>query len=206
MSNRAPAILSAVTVAAMIAGWVAITVDTGASKTAEAQRAAQGEACAHEEGFGAGLANYLPSNEAKAAPQTVFRDGDGNPVSLADFRGQGLVVNFWATWCAPCVAEMPALDRLNADLSDDGITVLAISEDRNPETVVPAFYERVGLETLGIYADEGMKLAREAAVSGLPTTLLINPAGDEVAAVLGPAEWDEPEIAEFLKNCLLHQG
>jgi len=206
MSKSAPVIISTVAVAAMIGGWAAFGLQSSEMKQEMAVDAASGGACTHEKGVAAGLTNYLPSDGPKQAPQTTFRDDDDNVLSLADLKGQGLVVNFWATWCAPCVAEMPALDRLDAEMADQGIRVIAINEDRNPDAVAPGFYEETGLTSLGLYADEGMQLAREASVSGLPTTLLINRNGDEVGAVVGPAEWDAPEIEAFLKSCLLAGG
>lgn len=189
--------------AGMIAGgWAAYGIKADRARTLEVHRQAITDACSHDRARAAGLTSYLPVARPQPASQTTFMDARGNGIRLADFRGTGVVLNFWATWCVPCVAEMPALDRLDANLADEGIRVVAVSEDRKPLEVSPPFYEKHGLLSMGIYADNTMALARNMNVAGLPTTSLINRAGEEVAAVLGPAEWDQLDIADFLRRCL----
>ena len=128
---------------------------------------------------------------------------DGETAStLADHQGRGVIVNFWATWCAPCVKEMPALDRLHAELADDGIDVLALSEDRNGAKVVPRFYARNEIANLAVLIDERGKVAHASGLRGLPTTLLVGADGREVGRVVGEAEWDHPDAIAFLRRCL----
>src|SRR5512147_2300615 len=116
------------------------------------------------------LGKYTPTAEAKAIPAATFLDAQGDEKSLADSRGKGLVVNFWATWCAPCVKEMPALDRLSAGLGDDDIKVLALSADRGGAPVVKEFYAKNGIRNLPVMIDAKGAVARALAVPGLPTT------------------------------------
>ncbi len=148
------------------------------------------------------LSGYIPVRGDKPVPQTSVLDKAGKPVSIADFRGRGVVMNFWATWCAPCVKEMPSLDRLEAKLENDGIEVLAINEDDRDFELVARYYRKLGLEHLAMLVDRGKVLMRATKVFSLPTTLLIDGEGDEVAGVLGPAEWDDERIVAFLRRCL----
>ncbi len=149
---------------------------------------------------------FTPSSPPKPVPATPFIGPDGAAVSLADFRGRGVVLNFWATWCAPCVREMPQLNRLKTLLAEHGIDVLAVSEDRAGAAVVDKFYKVNKLDALDIYIDEGMKLLRALKVRGLPTTVLIDRSGHEVGRTLGIAEWDAPEVSAFVRRCLGKDG
>lgn len=154
----------------------------------------------------AALAKFQPA-EAAAPDSTVafFQDGE-REVTLAEWRGKGLVLNFWATWCAPCVEEMPALDALHADVAGDGIAVLAVSSDLGGAEAVRTFYDKQGIEHLAVLTDPRSRMGQSFGVFGLPTTLLINAEGREVGRVLGAAEWNAPEVAAFLRACLAPAG
>jgi thiol-disulfide isomerase/thioredoxin len=121
--------------------------------------------------------------------------------TLARFRGSVTLVNFWATWCVPCVKEMPSLDRLAARLGPEGLTVLPISQDRDPAVIQP-FYVARHLTALGRWHDPGGALAQAFAVPGLPTTFLLDRDGRVVGLLLGPAEWDSPEAVALLRHYL----
>jgi thiol-disulfide isomerase/thioredoxin len=148
------------------------------------------------------IAKFEASKEPAAAPDEPFTDETDQERTLAGLRGSGLVVNFWATWCAPCVKEMPALDALAKQLKDDGIVVLALSADREGAPVVRKFYEKNEITNLGIAIDRMSRVARSLKVGGLPTTILFDAAGREVGRVVGTAEWDQPATVEFLRGCL----
>lgn len=135
----------------------------------------------------------------QAAPLAIpMQTADGRALSLADFRGRYVLLNLWATWCPPCVKEMPSLDRLQAMKGDAGFEVVALSIDRQGKDVVAPFYQRVGLTNLAIYLDQDARSMAALRITGLPTTLLIDPNGHEIARWPGAREWDHPgTIAEI---------
>lgn len=152
------------------------------------------------------LGRYKPTAEPREIPTATFLDAEGNEKSLSDLRGKGLVLNFWATWCAPCVREMPALDRLAAAAGGRGLRVLALSADREGAPVVRTFYEVNGVGHLAVAVDKLSRVARAVGVDGLPTTVLYNAQGHEMGRVIGVAEWDTPAALDFLAGCLAAHG
>lgn len=134
------------------------------------------------------------------APAFSFTDAEGKEHGAADFAGQGLVVNLWATWCPPCVAEMPALDRAQAALAEEGVTVLALSSDREGRAKVEPFYRDRGIRHLGLWLDPRGAATRALGARGLPTTVLIDRKGRERARLVGPAEWDKPEMLAAIRR------
>jgi len=144
----------------------------------------------------------LAPEVAHGAFDTPFFNGKKEPVTLKSFKGQGVVLDFWATWCAPCVREMPALANLAAKLAARGVRVVAISEDRKALDLVPPFYADKGIKNLELYYDVKSHLSRTIGVEGLPTTVLISADGHEIGRVKGALEWDASEIVEFLATSL----
>ncbi|MHB1206950.1 MAG: TlpA family protein disulfide reductase [Rhodospirillaceae bacterium] len=138
--------------------------------------------------------------EPKDAPKTVFKDSADADKTLDDFAGKALVVNFWATWCAPCVKEMPTLDALQAQLGGDTFQVLTISQDREGATVARPFMEKNGWKNLALYTESGARFQRDAGIRGLPTTIIIDKAGKEVGRVEGEVQWTSPAVMEKLKS------
>jgi len=144
---------------------------------------------------------YFVTHEAPKSIATIaFEDGQGQPRSLADFQGKVVLLNIWATWCGPCRREMPSLDRLQGMLGGADFEVVALSIDRAGIEVVRKFYADVGIRDLTIYIDSSGKATRELGTVGVPATLLIDREGRELGRLVGPAEWDEPEIVQFLKR------
>jgi thiol-disulfide isomerase/thioredoxin len=146
-------------------------------------------------------AGVRPLTASQGGPQPVpdftFNDAEGAAKTLRDFDGKSFVINFWATWCAPCVAEMPALDRMQRALAEEGVMVLALSSDRGGAAQVRPFYERVGIRHLPIWLDPRGAAARAFGVRAVPTTVLVDRQRREVARLAGPADWDEaPMLAE----------
>lgn len=148
------------------------------------------------------LNRIMASNINRDAFSTPFYDGGANEVSLNSFKGSGLIVNFWATWCVPCVKEMPALDRLAAKISASNVKVLALSVDRKALEKVPVFYKEIGIKNLGVMFDEKGVLSKLMGVKGLPTTVLIRADGTVFGSVVGMAEWDNDEVAQYLGRVL----
>ena len=120
----------------------------------------------------------------------VFLDEAEGEMTLADLKGKYILLNFWATWCAPCRKEMPSLDNLQAELGGDEFAVVTVATGRNAPTGIRRFFEEFGVTTLPQYRDPKQTLAREMAVFGLPTTVILNPEGQEIARLRGDALWD----------------
>jgi thiol-disulfide isomerase/thioredoxin len=146
--------------------------------------------------------NFTLLDPPVPAPPEAFTDLAGTRVRLADFESRVVLLNFWATWCAPCVREMPALDRLQAALGDRGLSVVAVSIDRAGVKVIGPFAKRLGLARLGLYHDPKGALFRAFGVTGLPASFLIDRGGGIVGAYGGPAEWDGPEASALIEYYL----
>jgi thiol-disulfide isomerase/thioredoxin len=138
--------------------------------------------------------------EAVGLPETVLLDATDGAHSLADHRGKWVVVNFWATWCAPCRHEMPSLDRLQLAMPD--IAVLPIATGRNAVPGIEKFYATAEIKSLPILRDTKSELARAANVLGLPVTLILNPEGQEIARLIGDAEWDSDNAKAILSTLM----
>lgn len=143
--------------------------------------------------------NFNPLDPPVPAPQTAFADANGQTITLKDFLGKVVVLNFWATWCAPCVREMPTLDNLQAQLGGSEMAVVAVSEDRGGAKVVQPFMKRYALRHLEVYLDRKGALRREFGATGLPTTLVIDTEGKVVGGLQGPAEWDSEEALALIR-------
>lgn len=141
-------------------------------------------------------------DQPRAVPAIHFSDEQGRDVTLADFRGQVVLLNIWATWCVPCRKEMPTLDRLQARLGGENFQVVALSIDRGGIPPVKTFYQQLGLAKLAIYVDPSGSGSRALAIPGVPTTLLIDHEGREVARKMGEAEWDSPEMVSLIQRAI----
>ena len=146
-----------------------------------------------------GVAKFALAKEPKPLPELRFTDADDKPLTLADYKGKVVLVNFWATWCAPCVKEMPSLDRLQAAVGKDRLVVLPLSLDGSSRAKVAPFYADRKLANLGIYFDKGKKALGALDVSVLPTSVLIDPQGRELGRLEGNADWDKPEAVALIK-------
>jgi len=144
-------------------------------------------------------------DQPRVMPEIHFADDQGHQLTLGDFRGRVVLLNVWATWCVPCRKEMPALDRLQARLGGNDFLVIPLSIDREGVAPVKRFYQELKLEKLGIYVDPSGKGSQALAIPGVPTTLLIDRQGREVARKMGPAEWDGEETLSLVKQTI-HRG
>ena len=135
-------------------------------------------------------------------PELRFVDGEGRPLTLADFRGKVILLNLWATWCIPCLREMPTLDRLQAKLGGPRFQVVVLSIDIGGIPVVEKFYRALKLKALGIYVDKTTRARIALGVVGIPTTLLIDRQGREIGRFAGPAEWDSKEAIKAIRRYL----
>lgn len=138
-----------------------------------------------------------PAADVRAAPGFAIEDTQGKMHELSDYKGQVLVVNFWATWCAPCVKEMPSLQRAWEALRDEGIQVLAINMGEDKQAI-DRFTDRYPVD-FPVLLDTGLEVANEWSVMGLPTTYVVNPAGEIAYQITGEREWDAPELLEEIR-------
>jgi thiol-disulfide isomerase/thioredoxin len=145
------------------------------------------------------LARFTLAKEPKPMPDLAFTDANDKPVKLSDYKGKTVLLNFWATWCAPCVKEMPSLDKLQAEMGKDKFVVLPLSLDGPSKPKVAPFYADRKLANLGIYFDKGKKALGALDISVLPTSVLVDPEGREIGRMEGDADWDKPEALALMK-------
>ncbi len=169
-------------------------------------------------GFKPAAAEREPSAESappgrlihRAEPLSVrdfaFTSADGKLHRLSDWRGKVVLLNLWATWCAPCEAEMPSLDRLQAKLGSGGFAVLALSMDRTGPDKPQSFFAGNGITHLAIYMDSAGQAAASVRASGLPVSIILDRRGREVARLIGPAEWDSAATAAKVEEYINSRG
>ena len=149
------------------------------------------------EGLLVGDMKKLALVEPVAIPEAVLLDASEAEHSLAEYRGKWVVLNFWATWCAPCRAEMPSLQRLAVAMPE--IAVVPVATGRNAVAQIGKFYEEAGVTSLPVLRDPKSGLARAMGVLGLPVTVILDPEGREVARLIGDAEWDSAAAQAVLR-------
>jgi thiol-disulfide isomerase/thioredoxin len=139
----------------------------------------------------------LTLSEPADLPDADLVTLDDAPASLDEYRGQWVVLNFWATWCAPCRAEMPSLDALAGSIP--GLVVVPVATGRNAPEAIRRFYDELGVKNLPILRDPKSALSRQMGIAGLPVTVILNPEGQEVGRLIGDADWNSPEAHAVLK-------
>ena len=139
------------------------------------------------------------SHKGEAAPAAMFKNPDGGAASIAKFKGVPVLVNLWASWCAPCVKELPTLARLEAAQAKDGkLAVIAVSQDSAPKASVDAFLAEKKIGKFAAYRDPDMALTSALGVQIMPTTILYNSAGKEVWRFTGDLDWTGAEATKLL--------
>src|SRR5436190_1698898 len=135
-------------------------------------------------------------------PDLAFEDADGRPRKLSDWRGRTVLVNLWATWCVPCRKEMPALDRLQTKLGDKDFEVVAINIDTRDLEKPRNFLKQANLARLGYFSDQKAKVFQDlkavGRALGMPTSVLVDGQGCEIATIAGPAEWDSDDAIKLI--------
>jgi thiol-disulfide isomerase/thioredoxin len=134
----------------------------------------------------------------RQAPLTPILTADGGVLNLSRFQGKVVLLNFWATWCPPCIREMPSLDRLQAELGGDTFTVVVLSIDRLGLDVVTPFFKRLGVKNLTIYLDPKSTAGNAFGLYGLPISYIIDHEGLVMGYLVGAAEWDSVEARSLL--------
>ncbi|MBV9826207.1 MAG: TlpA family protein disulfide reductase [Alphaproteobacteria bacterium] len=147
------------------------------------------------------LGEFIPANPAQPAPDVTFTNMNGAPLHFTDFKGKPVVVNLWATWCQPCLREMPSLERLQSKL-EGKLTVAAISEDRGGAKIVEPFLGENHIQTVKVFLDPKSEVGHAFKTRGLPTSIVIDAKGNVVGEIEGPTEWDGPKMMSVLRPLL----
>lgn len=146
------------------------------------------------------LARLEPANTAKSVPAVAFTDGEGRRHMLSEFRGRYVLLNLWATWCSPCVRELPALAALQAAMPDNRLAVVAVNVGRSGAAETSEFLKEHGARSLGVYLDTNIALMRAFRAYGLPFSILIDAQGREVARAAGPNDWNAKTAIAYFKS------
>lgn len=150
------------------------------------------------------------ASDPESMPELTFNGPDGKPITLKDFKGKTLLLNLWATWCVPCRAEMPALDRLQKELGSDKFEVVTVNIDTARLERPKAFLDEIGVKSLSFYADPKaavfQQLKQDGQVMGLPTTFLVDPSGCQIGLMSGPAAWDSADGKALISSVVAHSS
>lgn len=146
-----------------------------------------------------GLAAFVHNPSPKPVKDITFQDDSGNDVSLSSFQGKTILLNFWATWCAPCREEMPSLNNLQKSHGSPGFEVVALSLDRKGVEAAQKFLNENGAQDLKLYIDKTARAGTELGIRGMPTTILIDAAGKEIGRLAGAAEWDSKAAIKLIE-------
>ena len=206
--SRRPLLAAAAVLGTLGLGAAALygTAGPGSNSGSPACRAARDTAARLAPLARGEVAALSVAENPKPAPAASFNGRDGRPMTLADFKGKTVLVNLWATWCVPCRREMPALDKLQAELGGADFEVVAINIDTRDPEKPKAWLQDNGVTRLAYYAEPEGKLLqtlqRSGHVVGLPTTLLVGPQGCEIAVLKGPAEWASEDALKLVRAAL----
>lgn len=148
------------------------------------------------------MAAFVFKKEPEPLPELSFVDGTGAERNLKDWQGRVVLLNLWATWCAPCRKEMPALDRLQQALGSDRFEVVALSVDRGGIEKSQKFLDQIDVKALRLYVDPTTRATSQLKAVGLPATLLIDAQGREIGRLTGPAEWDSEDAKRLIQAAL----
>ncbi|MBI5178474.1 MAG: TlpA family protein disulfide reductase [Nitrospinae bacterium] len=156
-------------------------------------------------GYLAGIAAYPESTVEAAsnemAPELILHKLGGGDVKLSDYRGKWVFLNFWATWCVPCLQEMPSMESFHKKFKDKNMTMLAVSLDHGDATRVADFVKKKGI-TFEVFHDPESEASQKFGVYSLPSTFIINPRGVVVAQALGGREWTDPLIIDYFTGLM----
>lgn len=147
-----------------------------------------------------GTMKKLIFSEPAEVSDVAFTHVDGGEFRLSDFQGKHVLVNFWATWCAPCRKEMPMLSELQREFGGDDFEVVTIATGRNELAGINRFLRDIDVDNLPLYLDPKQALARDMAVLGLPITVILDPEGREIARMRGDAEWNSDSAKAIIRQ------
>ena len=145
--------------------------------------------------------NNIAINETpKPISSVIFEDFSGNNINLKDYNGKLLVINFWATWCAPCKKEMPSLDSLYQDNNFKNLKVFAVNMEEPNLIKTENFFNDLNIKKLKIFFDRNLNFVKEFKLRGVPTTILINKKGEEFARIIGEVNFQDKKFVKWLSN------
>jgi thiol-disulfide isomerase/thioredoxin len=148
------------------------------------------------------MAAFLVKADRPLVPDLVFKDSQGTNIKLSKWKGRVVLLNLWATWCAPCRKEMPTLAALQKQLGSKDFEVVALSVDRKGLEASSAFLKETGADSLGLYVDDTTKSLDDLQALGLPVTVLIDREGHEIGRLLGPADWNSAEAVALIRSAI----
>ncbi len=146
------------------------------------------------------IKNLVINKELKKYDNLTFQDSKKEQINLKDFRGKLILLNFWATWCAPCKEEMPSLDLLNKKVNLDNLKIFPINVGQESEEKAVNFFNDLKIKNLDIYFDSPITLAKKFGLRGIPTTILLNKDGLEFARIVGSIDFENEEFISWLRN------
>tara|TARA_B100000787_G_scaffold126274_1_gene95495 strand:- start:444 stop:959 length:516 start_codon:yes stop_codon:yes gene_type:complete len=146
------------------------------------------------------IKNLTLTNNLKIYEDITFKDANQKDVDLADYRGKVLILNFWATWCAPCKEEMPSLDNLQANIGLTNLKVFPINISQENLSKTENFFKKLDIKNLDIYFDSTITLAKKFSLRGVPTTILFDKEGKEFARIMGSIDFNDEEFINWLRS------
>lgn len=186
------AVLAASVLAGLLGLYVIVGPDDNGRAAPRAGAPAPGKSNSGE------MAAFVFKKEREPLAEVAFADGKGQPRTLKDWHGRVVLLNLWATWCAPCRKEMPGLARLQKEMGSARFEVVALAVDRAGADAAGKFLASIGAGDLALYIDPTARAGIALRAAGMPTTLLIDAAGREIGRLTGPAEWDSPEAKRLI--------
>jgi len=162
----------------------------------------QAEAASSAPPIAGAMVKFVASDPPVPVPDTPFISADGQTIKLSNFKGRLVLVNFWATWCGPCIRELPSIDNLRQAVSDPRLEIILVSIDRGGARVHRPFLAQLGITALTSASDLRASLLRALKGPGIPFTLLISPQSQVLGRLIGDAEWDSPEARALVQYYL----
>ena len=145
------------------------------------------------------IKNLIINKELKEYTNLTVLDDQNNQINLSDYKGNILLLNFWATWCAPCKEEMPSLDLLKSNKGLNNLKIFPVNVGQDNAKKAKEFFDDINIKNLNLYFDENINLTKKFALRGIPTSVLLNKNGKEFARVIGSIDFNEENFIEWLK-------
>ena len=146
------------------------------------------------------IENLVVNKELKTYDNIIFLDSQEKIIKLSDYKGNLIILNFWATWCAPCKEEMPSLDNLKTNPNLNNLKIFPINIGRDDIKKSKSFFKDLNIKNLDIYFDNPETLAKDFALRGVPTTILFNKKGEEFARIIGTIDFNDKEFLNWISR------